>query len=143
MLRNVPIPEASLAGIAAGFALEQLWPWRLPPVQRPVGWSIVATGSIIVAKSLKAAGHTELDRPQRLVTSGPYAVSRNPMYVGWMLLQLGIGAAARSGWILATLPLAGAAIHRDVVSEERRLTETFGDEYYQYCATVGRYLPKR
>jgi protein-S-isoprenylcysteine O-methyltransferase Ste14 len=65
------------------------------------------------------------------------------MYVGWMLLQLGIGAAARSGWILATLPLAGAAVHRDVVSEERRLTETFGDEYQQYCATVGRYLPKR
>ena len=143
MLRNFPIPEASLAGIAAGFALEQLWPWRLPPVRRSVGWSIIAAGSMIVAKSLKAVGNTELDRPQRLVTSGPYAVTRNPMYVGWMLLQLGIGAAARSGWILATLPLAGAAIHRDVVSEERRLTETFGDEHQQYCATVGRYLPKR
>jgi protein-S-isoprenylcysteine O-methyltransferase Ste14 len=98
---------------------------------------------MIIATSLKAAGTTELDRPQRIVTTGPYAVTRNPMYAGWMLLHLGIGVITRSGWILATLPLAGAAIHRDVVSEERRLTEKFGDEYVQYCATVGRYLPKR
>ena len=143
MLRNVPIPEASVAGIALGVALEQARPWRLPPVRRSVGWSIIAAGSMIVAKSLKAAGNTELSRPQSLVTDGPFAVTRNPMYAGWMLLHLGIGVAARSGWILATLPLAGAAMHRDVASEERRLTEKFGDEYQQYCATVGRYFPRR
>ncbi len=143
MLRNFPIPEASLAGIAAGIALEQIRPWRFHAVRRSVGWPIVAAGSMLIARSLKAARSTELSRPQRLVTSGPYATTRNPMYVGWASLQLGIGVAARSGWILATLPLVAAAVHRDVLREERRLTETFGDEYQQYCATVGRYLPKR
>jgi protein-S-isoprenylcysteine O-methyltransferase Ste14 len=142
-LRNLPIPEASLARIAAGVALEHVRPWRLKRARRSAGCSIIAAGSMIIATSLKAAGTTELDLPQRIVTTGPYAVTRNPMYAGWMLLHLGIGVITRSGWILATVPLAGAAIHRDVVSEERRLTEKFGDEYVQYCATVGRYLPKR
>jgi protein-S-isoprenylcysteine O-methyltransferase Ste14 len=145
-VRNVPVPEASLAGIAVGAALEQVRPWGLPgshSVRRLVGWSIVAAGGIVVARSLKAAGTTDLAEPDSLVTSGPYASSRNPMYVGWALLQLGIGVAAGSGWILATLPLVGAAVHRDVKLEERRLEKKFGDEYHQYCATVGRYLPKR
>ncbi|MFG1816198.1 methyltransferase family protein [Kribbella sp. NPDC049174] len=92
---------------------------------------------------MQAAGSTELSQPQSLVTSGPYAVSRNPMYVGWALLQLGIGMAAGSGWVLATLPFVGAIVHREVLSEERQLSEQFGDEYRQYCATTGRYLPTR
>lgn len=145
-MRNVPIPEASLVGIAVGAGLHWARPHKLPgsrPVQRFVGWSIVGAGSLIVARSLKAAGNTELTKPQRLVTSGPYAVTRNPMYVGWALLQLGIGVAAGSEWILVTLPLVGAAVHRDVLREERRLTEKFGDEYLQYSAKVGRYFPRR
>jgi protein-S-isoprenylcysteine O-methyltransferase Ste14 len=145
-VRNVPVPEASLAGIALGAALEQVRPWGLPgfrSVRRLVGWSIVAAGSVVVAGSLKAAGSTDLAAPERLVSSGPYALSRNPMYVGWALLQLGTGVAAGSGWILATLPVVGAAVHRDVLREERQLEKKFGDEYQQYCATVGRYLPKR
>ena len=64
VLRNFPIPEANLAGIAAGFALEQVRPWRLHPVRRSVGWPIVAAGSMIIARSLKAAGSTELSRPR-------------------------------------------------------------------------------
>lgn len=139
MLRNVPIPEESLAGIAAGLALEQLRPWQLKS-RRSVGWALVAAGSMVVAGSLKAAGTTELDKPQSLVTSGPYAVSRNPMYVGWGLLQLGIGVIAGSGWVLATLPLVGAAVHHGVLQEERRLEEIFGDEYRQYVAKVHRYV---
>lgn len=145
LLRNVPIPEASLAGIAAGVALEQVRPWRLPgsrSVRRSVGWSIVLAGSFVVAWSLKAAGATDFAKPEALVTSGPYAQSRNPMYVGWGLLQLGIGVATGSGWIVATLPVVGAEMHRDVLREERRLGEKFGDEYQQYRATVGRYLPE-
>jgi protein-S-isoprenylcysteine O-methyltransferase Ste14 len=145
-VRNVPVPEASLAGIAVGAALEQVRPWKLPgsrSVRRTVGWSVVAAGSVIVARSLKAAGTTDLTAPDRLVTRGPYGLSRNPMYVGWALLQLGIGVAAGSGGIVATLPAVGVAIHGDVVREERRLEKKFGDEYLQYCATVGRYLPRR
>lgn len=111
--------------------------------RRAAGWSVVGAGSLVIAWSLKAAGSTELSRPQSLVTSGPYAVSRNPMYVGWALLHLGIGMATGSRWVLATLPFVGVVVHRDVLSEEQRLSEAFGDKYREYCATTGRYFPKR
>jgi protein-S-isoprenylcysteine O-methyltransferase Ste14 len=145
VLRNVPLPEANLVGIAVGAGLHWIRPSKLPwsrPLQRFVGWSIVAAGSFIVVRSLNAVATTDLTKPQRLVTIGPYALSRNPMYVGWALVQLGIGVAGGSGWILATLPAAGVWIHRDVVREERRLREEFGDEYERYRARVGRYFPK-
>lgn len=103
---------------------------------------MIAAGIGVVGWSLKAAGTTDLASPDRLVTSGPYAVTRNPMYVGWGLLQLGAGLVAGSGWTLATLPAVGVWIHRDVVREERRLEEKFGDDYRRYRAGAGRYVPK-
>jgi protein-S-isoprenylcysteine O-methyltransferase Ste14 len=138
-LRNIPIPEASLAGTAVGFALEQLRPWRVKR-RRGLGWAVVGAGGLVVAGAVKAAGATELAEPDALVTSGVYGVSRNPMYVGWILLQLGIGLVARSGWVLAMLPVVGAGIHHGVLQEERRLEEIFGDEYRQYAAKVRRYV---
>ena len=135
----MPIPEAGLAGIATGVALEQIRPWRLKR-RRTAGWAAVGAGSLIVAAAVKAAAQTELADPDELVTTGVYGVSRNPMYVGCTLLHLGIGLLTRSGWVLATLPLAAVAMHRDVVGEEHRLSEKFPDEFRQYCEAVRRYL---
>ncbi|MFI7059411.1 methyltransferase family protein [Kribbella sp. NPDC050124] len=112
-------------------------PWRLR--KRRTGWAALAAGSLVIAGSVRAAT-TDLAKPEALVTKGPYAISRNPMYVGWILLQLGVGLITRSGWVVATMPLVGAAIHREVVGEERGLTTKFGDEYREYRANVRRYL---
>lgn len=83
----------------------------------------------------------ELDRPDRLVRAGPYAFSRNPMYVGWALLHLGVGAVGGSAWVVASCPVAAWWIHRQVAREERVLGETFGGEFARYRAKVPRYLP--
>ena len=130
-----------MAGIAVGFALERIHPWRVG--RRSGGWALIAAGGIVIAGAVKAAATNDLARPDRLVTSGPYALSRNPMYVGWILAQAGIGLVTGSGWVLATLPAVGAGLHRDVVREERRLARTFGDEYERYSERVGRYVPKQ
>jgi protein-S-isoprenylcysteine O-methyltransferase Ste14 len=140
-LTNIPIPEASLAGITVGAALEQVRRWRIGP--RAAGWPLIAAGGVVIGSALHAAGTTDLARPGQLVTTGPYALSRNPMYIGWVLVQLGVGLATGSGWVLATLPAVGAGLHRDVVREERRLARLFGDEYQRYSARVARYLPGR
>jgi protein-S-isoprenylcysteine O-methyltransferase Ste14 len=141
-LRNVPVPEENLLGIAAGLLLHRALPWRLPgprTLHRLVGVGLCAGGTALVVRSWEVADQVDLSQPERLVTSGPYAISRNPMYLGWALLHLGIGVAAGSAWVVATLPPAAGWVHRRVVSEERALAARFGGEFQRYRATVPRY----
>jgi protein-S-isoprenylcysteine O-methyltransferase Ste14 len=143
---NVPLPEPYLLGIGAGAVLHRLRPWPLPgprAVHQLVGWPLIAVGSSLVVWSLRAAAQVDLGQPDRLVTRGPYAVSRNPMYVGWALLQLGGGVTAGAGWVLVTLPLAAGWVHREILHEEEALGAAFGAELRRYHAAVPRYLPGR
>jgi protein-S-isoprenylcysteine O-methyltransferase Ste14 len=145
-VQTVPVPEQYLLGIAAVAWLQRVRAWRLPgprSVNRVVGSSLVAAGTYLVARSLRAAGQVDLDQPAKLVTSGPYAVSRNPMYLGWALLHLGTGIAFRSGWILVAFPLGAERVHRQVLREEQELGDRFPAVYARYCGKVPRYLPTR
>ena len=142
-LGNVPVPEENVVGLAVGLALHRVRPWTLAgarTLHHIVGWPVMAAGTYLVARSWSAAGPVDLSRPERLVTSGPYAVSRNPMYVGWALLHLGVGVVSGSAWILACLPPAAGFVHREVEREERALALTFTDEFGRYRSTVPRYL---
>lgn len=144
-LRNVPLPEPHLLGIAAGVVLHRVRPWTLPgarPMHRIVGCSLTLSGLWVVGQSWHTAGSTDLERPDRLLSTGPYALSRNPMYIGWALLHLGIGVATGHTWILAALPGAIAWEHREILREERNLSESFGDDYERFRASVPRYLPR-
>ena len=51
-------------------------------------------------------GEFDLERPGTLVTTGPYAFTRHPMYVGWWFIHGGIVVFRGSAWVLVTLPLA-------------------------------------
>jgi protein-S-isoprenylcysteine O-methyltransferase Ste14 len=75
-----------------------------------------------------------------LVTSGPYRLSRNPMYVGWTLLYLGAALIARNAWMIASLPVVAGVLHRDVLQEEHALEQAFGEYYVRYRQQVRRYL---
>lgn len=140
--RNVPLPEPHLAALALGVLLERRRPWPLPGggSRRAIGWSLVAGGATLVGAAVRASERTQLERPERLVTAGPYARSRNPMYVGWSLAHLGAGLVTGSGWILAGLPVAAAAIHRQVLDEETLLADRFGAAFERYRARVPRYV---
>jgi len=143
---NVPLPEPHLIGIAAAIWLHRVRPLTLPGprhVHQLVGWPLIAAGSYLVVRSVRATRQVSLAHPDRLVITGPYAISRNPMYVGWALLHLGAGVAGGSGWILAAFPAVTGLVHRQVLREERDLGEDFGDEFARYRAAAPRYLPGR
>jgi protein-S-isoprenylcysteine O-methyltransferase Ste14 len=143
--RNVPLPEQHLVAMAAAIVLDRRRPWgQIEPThaRKVVGWALVGSGAGIVVASTVAAEAVELDRPGRLVTRGPYRLSRNPMYLVWSALHLGAGLLARSRWLLASLPAAWVAVHRQVLREERVLADTFGPAFEAYRWAVPRYLPR-
>lgn len=101
----------------------------------------VLTGWALVERQRHEAGEFDLERPQTLVTTGPYALSRHPMYVGWWLIHLGFGALRGSAWVLLTVPPAILLEHRAVLTEEYRLVQAFGSQFLRYAERVPRYLP--
>jgi protein-S-isoprenylcysteine O-methyltransferase Ste14 len=105
-----------------------------------VGWSSVLTGLLLVAWAVRTAADVDLERPNQLVRGGPYAFSRNPMYVAWTLAYVGIALVADAAWPLLLLPVVLAVTHIVIVREERSLERRFGAAYRSYKRSVRRYL---
>jgi protein-S-isoprenylcysteine O-methyltransferase Ste14 len=79
--------------------------------------------------------------PTRIVTEGPYRLTRNPMYLAHLIFTLGLAVTLRSFVALAILVLRAIWFHRRVVADEARLAARFGAEYTDYKARVKRWLP--
>jgi protein-S-isoprenylcysteine O-methyltransferase Ste14 len=81
--------------------------------------------------------------PDRLITTGPYTVTRNPMYLGHLVFLTGLTMVTRSPLAAvaaaAHVPWFSTRVRRD----ERRLRERFGASYDEYCARVPRWVPGR
>ncbi|UCD42477.1 MAG: isoprenylcysteine carboxylmethyltransferase family protein [Chloroflexota bacterium] len=106
-----------------------------------LGLSLIGIGIVLSAWAVLETGTTNIESPDRLLTSGPYSFSRNPMYVGWGSLYLGVALIVNSVWIIALFPLVFAVTHfLDVIKEEQFLGEQFGEEYRDYQSRVRRYL---
>jgi protein-S-isoprenylcysteine O-methyltransferase Ste14 len=166
--RTPPLLAASLVtliyatvNIAAPLALSTHTPragWNgRPSVRNLLGIPLLAAGAGMIV--LSAASHAthwrerdwrvlKLDpdhllTPEYLVTDGPYRYSRNPLYVGDILMW--------AGWsiLLGSLPVAvGVAVltlglQVGVRLEERGLARQFGDRWKAYAATVPRFIGRR
>ena len=79
--------------------------------------------------------------PERLVTSGPYAYSRNPMYLGHIIFLLGLTLTFES-WLAALVTIAVAVwFHTRVIGDEKKLIKVLGRPYENYLANVKRWIP--
>ncbi len=138
---RLPLPAEHAVGMVAGLLLQRHATARqLPPAAAPAGWPLVAAGVGLNVWAVAARRGEAIERPARLVTDGPQVWTRNPMYVGWALLHLGVGLLARSPWVLAAWPVSFALVHRSVLEEERRLAQQFGREFTEYRTRVPRYV---
>ena len=80
-------------------------------------------------------------RGSRLVTTGPFQLTRNPMYTGHVVVLLGAALRTGSWWPLLVAPLCVRATTRLVIlPEEEYLTRQFGDDYQRYRARVRRWI---
>lgn len=105
-----------------------------------VGWPLIGIGLTLITWAVWTLGDLDSRLPSSLVTSGPYAHSRNPMYVGWTVMYLGIAMVVNTLWLIALAPAVAAISHRVVRKEERELGDEFGDEYREYRRKVRRYV---
>jgi protein-S-isoprenylcysteine O-methyltransferase Ste14 len=79
--------------------------------------------------------------PERLVSTGPYAHTRNPMYLGHLIFLTGLALAFQS-WLAAMITIATAAwFHVRVLRDEKRLEVQLGRPYVDYRVRVKRWIP--
>jgi protein-S-isoprenylcysteine O-methyltransferase Ste14 len=144
-------PAVFVVALAIGFLARYLWPVRIEPAElAAVGWMSglvlvalgVALGAWSVALFFRSGTTPNPTRPTTtLVIRGPYLLTRNPMYLSWVMLCFGIALMANSLWLLLVVVPAAIVIRRTAIDrEERYLASKFGDEYRAYCARVRRWL---
>jgi protein-S-isoprenylcysteine O-methyltransferase Ste14 len=144
-------PLLYLACLGLGFVLDRLLPLPLAyPELTSIGWTaggaLIAIGVGIMAAGIRNFSRADTPVPSNqpvraLVTTGIHGWSRNPIYVGMLLVYAGIGIAARSPWVLIlALPLFVILRYRVVAREEAYLERRFGDDYRDYKARVRRWL---
>jgi protein-S-isoprenylcysteine O-methyltransferase Ste14 len=132
----------NLAGlrVASGYAVGLL----AIALARPTGGSVVAGLSVALLGEivrLWASGHIE--KSERLATGGPYAHTRNPLYVGSALLAVGFAIAAASAWVVLAVIAYFAAFYPAVIAEESRFIRgKFGAEYDAWAQAVPAFLPR-
>ena len=139
-------PIVYVVAIVAGLGIETGWPTPPPSVLPPLGVVLVLLAVTLYALSIRElrAARTTFRTQQpttTMVMTGPYRRSRNPIYLAFTLLQLGIGLWWSSAWVLGLLVPAFVLVSFGTVARaERYLQEKFGDEYRRYKADVPRWL---
>ena len=96
MARRIRVP--------VGFVAAALYVWLAWPT-----WTSILYGSAIILPALvlrtAASGHVK--KNQEVTTSGPYAYTRNPLYLGSIILVIGFGVASRNVWLVTGVTLTG------------------------------------
>lgn len=109
------------------------------------GVSLCLAGLLLLWGSLVSFGRSfrvgiDIDHPDKLVTTGVFAVSRNPIYAAFLLILAGQALIYPNGILLAYFAAALWLIHRQVLREEAYMKKHYGREYLDYCRKVRRYF---
>lgn len=145
------IPPFALIYIYIVFAAAFGWP--LPSTQeffhsQAVSWigiSLCVAGLALLLWSLVSFGQSfrvgiDTTTPDKLITTGALAISRNPIYVAFAGILIGLFLTFPN-WILLAYLIAGAWLfNRQVLREETYMKVHYGPSYEEYCSQVRRYL---
>jgi protein-S-isoprenylcysteine O-methyltransferase Ste14 len=119
--------------------------WNVPPVVVWLGLLLAFGGLVIVALAQRQMGASFRigidDAETTLVESGLFAVVRNPIFTGLLILLTGLALAAPCLWSILLWVAATITVARQTRFEEQHLLAMHGDAYRAYAARVGRFLP--
>jgi protein-S-isoprenylcysteine O-methyltransferase Ste14 len=140
-------PIIFAAAIFLGIALDQTWRLRFVPPSLWLLGALVTVCAVLLflfsLRELRAAGTSVRgsELTSAIVRTGPYRFSRNPIYLSFVLLVLGLSIWLNDLWLLVTLvPAVGFIAVAVIPKEEWFLERNFQDQYASYKATVRRWL---
>ena len=148
----IPPPLLFLMPLLTGFLVQHFVPTAIVKGVDPertlrfVGWAEIAIALALNVWAVTTFNRLQTPviprRPARtLANEGPYKFTRNPMYLGFTVLYLGICFVANALWPLVFLPEAIALTYLLAIRlEEAYLTREFGDAYREYCSRVRRWI---
>jgi len=150
LLLRVPPPLQYAAFFGAGLLLDRLVPWSPGWMHgnaaRWAGGILLVSAALLFLTSLGLLliNRTTViphARPSRLVTGGPFALSRNPIYVAFTAAYCGAALLVARIWPMLLLPAPVAILDRVFIPfEEGQLSQIFGERYADYCRRVRRWL---
>jgi len=147
----IPPPLIYEAFFFAAVLMQKFFPlpgmWLHTTLVKVLGWLII-TGSVAVLlfpalhKFIQSRNSVMTIRPAAsLQTKGIYSITRNPMYLGLVILYIGIGFLKGNSWRFLILPFLMLTVQNYIIKrEERYLQRAFGEQYSAYIKQVRRWV---
>ncbi len=123
--------------VPLGFAFAALYIWLAQPT-----WASIVAGGFVAALgvALRALASGHVKKNAELTTTGPYAYTRNPLYVGSIIIGAGFALAALSWWVVVGLAVLFAAIYIPVIRSEEAFLRGQFPEFDDYARRVPRFV---
>lgn len=125
--------------VPLGFVFSALYLWMARPTPTSL---IIGVALVVIGLSIRALASGHVQKNEQLAMSGPYAYTRNPLYLGSIVLAVGFVCASRS-WVIAAIAAAMfVAIYIPVIRGEEDFLKARFPEFEEYSRRVPRLLPR-
>ncbi|HEY1658894.1 MAG TPA: isoprenylcysteine carboxylmethyltransferase family protein [Candidatus Sulfotelmatobacter sp.] len=125
--------------VPLGFVFAVFYFWMARPTWRSMAFGVVG---ILPGLWIRALASGYVRKNESLATSGPYAYTRNPLYLGSLLIAVGFAIASRSWWVGVVLVVMFFAIYVPVIRDEEQFLRQRFPEFTKYERGVPRIWPR-
>ena len=125
--------------VPLGFAFAVIYWWLARPTLGALALGAAVALAGLLLRGL-ASGHVKKD--SELTITGPYAYTRNPLYLGSLIIAAGFAIAARSGWVVLGMAVMFVAIYLPVIRYEETYLRARFAGFEDYCRRVPRLVPR-
>ena len=125
--------------VPVGFVFATFYLWRARP-----SWACLAAGGaiVVIGLALRAYASGYLRKASELTTTGPYAYTRNPLYLGSLIIAAGFAVAARNLWIALAIAVIFVAIYVPVMNFEEQFLRSQFPGFDEYAQRVPCLVPR-
>jgi protein-S-isoprenylcysteine O-methyltransferase Ste14 len=141
-MTQFPKPYADLVArlrVPSGFLIVIVFAWFSRPTPASMLWGVPVS---LAGLALRAWAAGCLAKNQQLATGGPYAYTRNPLYIGTLLVAAGLAIAARSFWLAALFVVVFFFVYLPVIQNEEQHLRSLFPDYAAYADRVPALWPR-